>query len=109
MKEQQQIFKRGDYIKYSVNRYGVTAEYIAIVREDDGNVIDEFCNGVKSCDDEDLQECIFYEGITSRLVVTSPIRKATEEEEKWLDGLIMENDRNYFDKGGKKMAFCEMN
>ncbi len=84
-------FVKGDYICYVLDSYGVRTEYVSIVKSCEDNYIEECCSVIRKSEDEELIDNIsFNEGfdICDKI---KHLRKATDEEKKWLDDFLLED------------------
>ena len=97
-------FEDGDYIKYSVKRYGVKTDYIAIVEICDDGFISEYCSAVINSDDENLKgQTSYYDKFEIEEQNFYGFRLANENEIKWMDKHLKEFDNIYFDKDKKDL------
>lgn len=93
----------GDYIKYSVINFGVKTDYIAIIECFEDGFVSEYCSAVISSDDEELTDKIQYYDKYDLNESFISIRKANDDEIKWLDEML-ENDGHKFNKDKKELV-----
>ena len=104
IQEDMKHFDDGDYIKYSVIRFGVKTDYIAIVECFDDGFVSEYCSAVIHSEDEDLEGQIHYYDKYDYNEDYILFRKANDNEIKWLDKHLKEYNRMYFDKEKKELV-----
>ena len=98
-------FEDGEYIKYSVKRYGVKTDYITIIEICDDGFISEYCSAVINSDDEDLKgQTSYYDKYEIGEQNFFGIRLANENEIKWMDKHLKEYDRIIFNKERKVLT-----
>lgn len=97
-------FENGEYIKYSVKRYGIKTDYIAIIEICEDGFISEYCSAVINSDDDELKgQTSYYDKFEIEEQKFYGFRLARENEIKWLNKHLKEYDNIIFDKDKKEL------